>query len=167
VLQCCCKILSLATVLLDFGNGPLGKHRKWPRQSVMQASRTLSIPVHSEKPAKRENRLDRSRRTSRFVRRPDYIIGGAEGYTAAIIPVFRGFIMADSVELVARIISEVQHKIPTRHISFPSYYFGLFTRTVQTVHRPAASIHTLREKNEIDLSLLSLLETQFISPKTL
>lgn len=54
--------------------------------------------------------------------------------------------MADSVELVARIISEVQHKIPTRHISFPSYYFGLFTRTVQTVHRPAASIHTLREK---------------------
>ena len=133
----------------------------------MQASRTLSIPVHSEKPAKRENRLDRSRRTSRFVRRPDYIIGGAEGYTAAIIPVFRGFIMADSVELVARIISEVQHKIPTRHISFPSYYFGLFTRTVQTVHRPAASIHTLREKNEIDLSLLSLLETQFISPKTL
>ena len=72
-----------------------------------RASRTPSIPLYSETPTRRENRLDRSgRRAALSFRRRTYIIGGAEGYTA-IIRVFGGFIMGDAV---ARITSDVKSR---------------------------------------------------------
>jgi len=68
-------------------------------ETISEAKHLALYPFRSipKKSVRRENRLDRSGPTNRRVLRPDYIVGGAEGYTAAIIRVFRGFIMADSV----------------------------------------------------------------------